>query len=228
MPQSLSRASLAVVASPRQTVADRVTELLREGIQKGDYAPGQRLIEAELTASFGVSRNALRESMRRLAGEGVIVIEPHRGAVVRRISKREIADLMLLRERVEGLAAGLAARNSVGESGRRRFDKILDRMRRAVRSGLLREYSEMNTSFHSLVAELADNKFLSEFIVNIKQPTIRLQFIQFTGSGDAAESLHDHEKIAAAILSGKQAAAERAMRSHIRRASKNLLAVNER
>ncbi len=219
---------LTNTSPPKLTVADRITEQLRERIRKGDYAPGQRLIEADLTAEFEVSRNALRESMRRLAGEGVIVIEPHRGAVVRRISPKEIADLMLLRERVEGLAARLAARNAIGENGRRKFEKILDRMRRAVRAGLLQEYFEMNSPFHSLIAEFTENQFLSEFIFKLEQPILRLRFHRLLGQAEAAKSLRDHEEIAEAILNEDQAGAERAMQLHIRKSAKTLLAVKER
>ena len=84
-------------------------EAITDGVKDGRYAPGQRLVEADLTAELGVSRGPLREALGRLAAEGVLELEPYRGAVVRRLTREDVEDLFSVREVLEGEAARLAA-----------------------------------------------------------------------------------------------------------------------
>ena len=86
-----------------------IVERLREDILAGRLPPGSRLIECDLTARFAVSRGPVREALRRLSADGLIEHWPHRGAVVRRLSAREIGELFQIRVEMEALAARLAA-----------------------------------------------------------------------------------------------------------------------
>lgn len=86
----------AIVPGPvRGATVDYVLEHLRQGIVRGRYAPGQRLIEADLTDELGVSRGPLREAMRRLSADDLLEIVPNRGAIVRRLSLREMLELSI-------------------------------------------------------------------------------------------------------------------------------------
>ena len=86
-----------------------IVERLREDILAGRLPPGSRLVECDLTSHFGVSRGPVREALRRLSADGLIEHWPHRGAVVRRLTEREIRELFLIRIEMEALAARLAA-----------------------------------------------------------------------------------------------------------------------
>ena len=86
-----------------------IVERLREGIMAGRLQPGSRLVESDLTSRFAVSRGPVREALRRLTADGLIEHWPHRGAVVRRLTEREIRELFLIRIEMEALAARLAA-----------------------------------------------------------------------------------------------------------------------
>src|SRR5919204_2708887 len=94
-----------------KTAVDRAADGIRERLLAGDYAPGQRLIEVELVEELQVGRNTVREALARLASDGVVKIEPHRGASVPRLSVKELEELYAVREVLEGLAARLAALN---------------------------------------------------------------------------------------------------------------------
>src|SRR5947209_4963492 len=87
-------------------------QLLRAGIFEQRYAPGQRLVEGQLGAELGVSRATLRTALVRLSQDGFVVLEPNRGASVRRCSPREVVDAYEAREVLEGFAAWLAARQA--------------------------------------------------------------------------------------------------------------------
>ena len=99
---------------------DQITTRLIEGIQAGRYVPGQRLIEADLTAEYGVSRGTVREALSRLAAEGLIHLVPHRGAYIRSLTRTDVNDILLVVERLASLAARLAA-EAIGQ-GRNRAD----------------------------------------------------------------------------------------------------------
>src|SRR5512134_3171820 len=91
-----------------KTVVEATIEAIKSGIFEGRYAPGQRLIEADLTRELSVSRGPLREALGRLVADGLVEIEPYRGAIVARPSREDVANTLQLREVLEGLAARLA------------------------------------------------------------------------------------------------------------------------
>ncbi|HZX69006.1 MAG TPA: GntR family transcriptional regulator, partial [Candidatus Elarobacter sp.] len=93
-------------AEPR---SETLVEELREAILTGRYAPGARLVQDDLAEAFGVSRIPLREALRRLEGEGLVLISPNRGAVVRTLAPKDVVDLYDLRLALESLALRRAA-----------------------------------------------------------------------------------------------------------------------
>ena len=103
-----AKASASRPAGHDATVAF-IVERLREDSWAGRLEPGSRLVESDLTARFAVSRGPVREGCRRLSADGLIEHRPHRGAVVRRLTERDIRELFLIRIEMEALAARLAA-----------------------------------------------------------------------------------------------------------------------
>ncbi len=85
-----------------------VREILR-GLYRGRFVPGQKLIEADLTRDFGVSRGSVREALNRLAAEGVVTLTLHRGAYIRSLTRAEVVELLSVMEVIVGLAARTAA-----------------------------------------------------------------------------------------------------------------------
>src|SRR6202165_4723685 len=89
---------------PPEPRSESLVDALRDGILTGRYAPGTRLVQEDLAVAFGISRIPLREALRRLEGEGLVVISPNRGAIVRPLSPKDVVDLYDLRLALEGLA----------------------------------------------------------------------------------------------------------------------------
>jgi DNA-binding GntR family transcriptional regulator len=196
---------------------------IRDGIRRGRYAPGQRLVVAELAKQFNVSAGPVREAIRRLTGEGVVDIVPHKGAAVRTFARDEVAEIFRVREVIEGLAARLAAENIGLSDYRRRFQALLDEMRQIVAQ---REdgYVENNQAFHELIYEMASNRRLSETATQLTLPLYRLRYHQQMSRSYIGRSAEEHEKIAEAILAGDAAQAEEHMRAHIRASAAGMLA----
>ena len=210
-------------ASP--TVVEYALDALREGIKVGRYTPGQRLIEADLTRELNVSRGPVREAMHRLAGEGLVVIEPHRGVVVRRLTREDVANLYEVREGIEGLAARLAAKHIDEGDNAKRLRAAIKQMRDVFESGDAAAYMESNESLHGLIFELSGNNALVKMVQQLRLPVFRLQFSRMMRSSAEAknDSVEDHEKVVQAILAGNPKKAERAMKTHVRHAGRMIL-----
>src|SRR5579863_1311318 len=107
-----------------ETVAHIVARL-RDDILTRRAAPGERLVESDLTHRFGVSRGPIREALRRLAAEGFIEHAPNRGAVVRRLSLQDVRELFQIRAELEGLAARIAAAAAADPTKRAAFQAAI-------------------------------------------------------------------------------------------------------
>jgi DNA-binding GntR family transcriptional regulator len=205
----------------KNTVVDQITDHIRDGIKHGRFAPGQRLVEADLTRELSVSRGPLREGLSRLASEGHLVIEPFRGAVVRRWTRQDIVDLFGVREVLEGQAAHLAA-TSGAAVGRKALLSAVKKVRRDVDP---QGYMVHNTSFHEDIARLSGNALLQRLLDQLSTNAYRLQFRQVVIHADRRRPLADHLAIAEAIALGDGKAAERAMRRHVRESLEQTLSL---
>src|SRR5258706_6479404 len=85
--------------------AQQVVEWLREGIRRSQFVPGQRLVEADITAATGASRSKVREALQRLEAEGLVQIEEFKGASVRRVKLEEVRQIYRARVALEGISA---------------------------------------------------------------------------------------------------------------------------
>jgi DNA-binding GntR family transcriptional regulator len=196
---------------------ERLVSSLSEGIANSRYAPGQRLIEAELTRHYGVSRGPLREAFRRLSAEGLVELVPNRGAVVRRFSFREATELFEIRGELEALAVRLAAANMANDCIRANFRIAIEPIwSDASRSPSA--YIEENDRFHSAIAEASDNRQLALLNRQLQLPLIMAQIAPALTSASIAESIAEHRGIANAILDAKAPQAEELMRGHLDRA----------
>jgi DNA-binding GntR family transcriptional regulator len=116
---------------PASTV-DQLADLLRARILDGDLAPGRRLVERELVEAYDVARHTLRSALRRLEVEGLVTVEPNRGARVATLAPADLADLFALRLALEREAAHLALERGGGRLAQTVHDtaRALDRMAR--------------------------------------------------------------------------------------------------
>jgi DNA-binding GntR family transcriptional regulator len=200
-----------------RTVVEYTIGSIRHGILEGNYAPGQRLIEGELTETLGISRGPLREALRRLAADGLVELEPYRGAAVSRLTRAELANTLMVREMLEGLAARLAVER-IAEGGNR--PKALAAISALKRSAALQEpgtYLEENNEFHNLIVDLSGNDVLGRQIAQLQLPTLRAAFFRLFDATLQTASLAQHGEILDAIVDGDAGRAERVMRRHVRR-----------
>jgi DNA-binding GntR family transcriptional regulator len=212
----------------RLTGTQLAVTALREGIRVGRYVPGQRLVESDLVAEIGVGRNALREAFAYLASEGLVRIEPHRGASIRRRTRTELAQLYDLSEVLEGLAARLAAINITQPGNAESLSAAIDRERAAASGGGATQRIDEAARLHDAILSIADSPRLTELVANLHILTFsfQLRHAQLTGSQAMGETLlAEHLAVVEAIRQADPQQAEIAMRTHIRSAKEKLLAL---
>jgi DNA-binding GntR family transcriptional regulator len=179
-----------------------------------EMAPGAPIVERELCATWEVSRTPVREAVQRLAEEGLVVVVPHSGTYVSRISYRSAEEGFVIRRalEVEGVrrAASLAT-----EDDSRALDRVILRMREIVTSGRLERYLDEDDALHFSLARMSGMTRLWKFIMIAKVDLDRMRQLSATVPGHLARVTEQHAAIADAVKRGKADQAELAMRIHL-------------
>jgi DNA-binding GntR family transcriptional regulator len=204
--------------APAQTGRSSGTEaydLLLSDIEEGELAPGTRLRELALAARFGLSRTPVREALKRLELQGLVVHEPHHGAVVASLDYAQIVELYLMREMLEGTAARLAAQHATNVE----IDvlrKMVEDDRRLAGDGRL--LARTNRQFHKQIRDTARNRFLSQALETLRISLALLAGTTLGEPGRGATAVDEHADIVAHIAHRDPDGAERAARAHIQSA----------
>lgn len=193
---------------------DSVTDRLRAEILSGGFAPGERLVELQLSEHFDEGRAAVRSALVELEKEGLVLRETNRGATVRRVSVAEAIQITEARAAVESLVARHATRN-ITDAERMELRGIVADMQSAVAEGQLLVYSNLNAALHQRLREISDHAVANEIVRNLRDRAASHQFRLALMPGRASESLPQHMAIVEAVVTGDEDGAEAAMRAHL-------------
>ncbi len=174
-----------------------VTDALRRKILDGDYQQGDRLVEGRISEQLGVSRIPVREALRALASEGLVRIEPRRGATVASVSDDAARELVEVRANLESLNARLAAQRRSLEMTER-LQRLLDEGRQAAAQGDTDALVAVNGQVHDLIASGAGNEVLADLIRSLRDRTALL--FAPINRVRAHQNWADHAQILQAIL----------------------------
>ena len=189
-------------------------DALRAAIVRGDIAPDARLVEADLSTTFEMSRGAVRTALIRLEQDGLVVREPHRGARVRRVSDDEAVEILQARAVLEGLAVRQAA-DRIDDAGAARLHSCIARQRELLETGDLLGASEVNAELHAALLELSGHATAMRLIESLNAQTVRYQYRTILIPGRPGASVAEHAAIVEAVTAGNEDEAELAMRRHL-------------
>lgn len=195
-------------------MTDDVLAQLRAAILRGEYAPRQRLIEADLADRYGASRFVLRNALTQLAGEGLVELQPHRGARVRELTVGEAIEITEIRRAVEAMLAARAAENMT-DAASAELAQLGEDMSAAVSSGDILRYSELNATLHGRVRELAAHTTGTRIVEQYSAQMVRHQFRLALVPGRPATSLPQHLEIVEALRARDPERAQAAMHAHL-------------
>ena len=150
-----------------------IVDKLRERILSGAIAGGERLVEARLSEELGVSRMPVREALRKLASEGIVTIEPRRGATVTQFSEEQVREMVEVRATLEGLNARLAARRR-DPAKMAELQNILSEGARLAEGGDPMVLIRLNERFHDALANIASNSILRDTMRSLRDRTALL------------------------------------------------------
>lgn len=202
--------------------SELVYRRLKERIISGSLAPDTRLIELSIAAEFSVSRTPVREALKRLAAENLVLADPARGMVVHAPDASEIEDVFVMREALDGLAARLAA-HRVTPSELSRLKLILDSMRDAVENDRREQIVIANHRFHDVIYAAAGNRMLARVASDLRDYVRRFSTLPFASPGRVEHVVTEHEAILEALERHDPDAAEKASDKHLANAREYLV-----
>jgi DNA-binding GntR family transcriptional regulator len=223
---------MSQAADERRALVDKLASQLHARVLSGELPSGTRLRQEALAREFGVSRTPVREALRKLQAGGLVELQPHRGAVVRGLSPREIRDAYEVRAALEALAAQLAAERISREQLKRlnhaqsEFRAVLERTVARRRSGRevgvreVRLWGSANDEFHQTIHEASGNEVLAGTLAqlhrNFPRDLSRLVVGESTAMLEA--NVGEHEAILEALSRHDAPAAYELMQRHVTRA----------
>jgi DNA-binding GntR family transcriptional regulator len=197
-----------------QPAANDAYHSLREAIVSGQFHPNERLVEATIATRLKAGRTAVRAALVRLDQEGLVTLEPNRGARVRLISDREALEIEEVRANLEGMLAGRAATRATADDLQELHQVIVEMRERAEKGDSL-GFSELNARFHQRIWSAADHPTASRLVGGLKSQSIRFQYRTILRPGRTERSLREHEAIFEALKAHDAEAAEAAMLEHL-------------
>lgn len=207
-----------MIMEPRlyTTSADYVYQELRHRIITKQLKPGQRLPEVNIAVQMGVSRTPVREALRRLASEGLVLIIPNSGARLASPTRREMEDTYAVREQLECIAVSIAA-TRISDRNLRRLDDAILEEEKAFEEKNLELYLEVNENFHRIIAESSGNRVLAEYVENILARTnAYIVFYDPFYDIENNPSISQHKVIAQALKEKDREKAVDLMREHLK------------
>ncbi|MFK4836807.1 GntR family transcriptional regulator [Microbacterium sp. ZW T2_14] len=191
-----------------------LTQVIREAILDAQFAPHQRLIEADLSERYGASRASVRTALLNLAGEGLVERLPNRGARVRAITVDEAIEIVEVRIGLETLCARKAAEN-LTPADAERLRALRSDIEAAIGSGDLMAYSRLTQELDRRIRDLSRHGTATQLLERLRAQSARHQFRLAFHPGRAATSAPEHIAIIDAILAKDPDAAEAATRAHL-------------
>lgn len=204
------------IAITNRSLHDQVASRVRDLIIEGRLEPGSRIDEAHLIEELGVSRTPFREALRTLAAEGLVIVRPSKGSIVRKLTPEDVFSMLEVLGHLEKLAGELACqRASDGEVAD--LIALHERMMACYAARDRMPYYKMNQEFHSRLAELSKNETLQEMQANIQARLKRIRYIGNQKPDSWAGAVADHEEMVRALKDRDGPRLGEAMSTHLKK-----------
>ena len=193
---------------------DVVFNTLRRAILRGELTPGQRLMEIQLADKMGVSRTPVREAIRKLELEGLVVMMPRKGAEVAHISGKNLRDVLEVRRALEELAGELACERmseeefALLEQANRRFASVIG-------SDDITVIAQADEEFHSLIYQATDNDRLVQMVNHLREQMYRYRIEHIKDKSQRKSLVKEHQEIIRALTGRDVELTRKSIRNHI-------------
>lgn len=198
------------LGATHQPLRERVRDLIRDRIVRGEFTPGDRLVERVLAEELGVSRVPVREALNLLKGEGFVQDVPRRGVIVTMLSQEDLDDLFEVREALEVQSARLACQRATDDE----LESLADIARRADAARDLDDaelLADLNEAFHDAIPRLAHNRILATTLEPLEG---RLHWVLRQNRSPGA-LMKEHSELVEALVARDAERAEEIARRHV-------------
>ncbi|MBR1815390.1 MAG: GntR family transcriptional regulator [Lachnospiraceae bacterium] len=191
-----------------------VFNTLRKAIIEGEFQPGERLMEVTLANKLGVSRTPVREAIRMLELEGLVVMVPRRGAEVAKITVKDLKDALEVRLALETLSVRLACER-IDDEGKEELKTSCIKFREAINSKLVPAIVQGDEAFHNVIYKATKNDKLINITQNLREQVYRYRVEYVKDFSYHDNLIREHDLITMAILKGDTETAVKIMNEHI-------------
>ena len=193
---------------------DVVFNTLRQAILRGELKPGERLMEIQLANKLGVSRTPIREAIRKLELEGLVLMIPRKGAEVAEITEKSLRDVLEVRRALEELSVQLAC-DKITKEEIRELERVAKEFQQVVKSSDITEIAEVDVRFHDIIYTATDNQKLIQLLNNLREQMYRYRVEYLKRDGVFPQLIAEHEAIIRHIENNEKEKATEVMCRHI-------------
>ncbi len=193
---------------------DVVFNTLRQAILRGELKPGERLMEIQLANKLGVSRTPIREAIRKLELEGLVLMIPRKGAEVAEITEKSLRDVLEVRRALEELAVELAC-EKITDVQIQELRDAAEEFRESLKEGDITRIAEADVKFHDVIYMATDNQKLIQLLNNLREQMYRYRVEYLKRSDFHQQLIDEHEEIIETIESGQKDRAVQVVCQHV-------------
>ena len=188
---------------------------LKHKILTGEIASQTRLMEIDLAEKMNVSRTPIREAIKRLADDGLVKVEPRRGAYVANISIKDMLDVFEVREDMEGFTAYLATQRITDEQ-KEELRKIAEAYEEATRNNDKETVIVLDEAFHNFIVGCCNNETLKELVQYVQELSLRFRYLYYEEFSLYEATAEQHNRILATITAGDADLARKEADTHVK------------
>lgn len=218
----LNDSNFQVTMNEYLPLRDVVFNTLRHAILKGELEPGERLMEISLAQKLGVSRTPIREAIRKLELEGLVVMVPRKGAEVADITEKDLRDVLEVRTALEELSIELAMKNMTDED----YEQLKEANEAFARNSAgddLIKLAEADVAFHEVIYMATGNKRLIQMINNLREQMYRYRLEYIKDKSTHARLMEEHNLIMKAMQDNNIEAGKATIKLHVENQEENIL-----
>lgn len=201
---------------------DVVFNTLRKAILTGELKPGEHLMEIHLANQLGVSRTPIREAIRKLELEGLVIMIPRRGAEVAQITEKDLRDVLEVRRALDALCAELACER-ITEEEKNELKAACDEFEKAAKTGDTATIAAADVKLHQIIVDAAGNRRLVQLVNNLSDQMYRYRFEYIKEKDQHNNLVKEHRMIYESIINNDKEKAAEAAREHIDNQEKSII-----
>ena len=220
---------MKIISSQAEPLTESMSEIVRRAVEEkiiyGELMPGSRLFEEELVEQFNISRSPIREALKILEHDGLVLIEPRRGARVAQLSITDLNEVYATRVALESLAAAQAAEHC-GEDEKERLYEDLRGLENAFATELPKEFFKANVAITNSIHEISRNKTLARLLRSIAKQSFRYRYLAYSMEPDLMKiSVGSNRALVEAIVANDSLLARSVMESILRQSWRRVVGI---